>query len=86
MISAPRFTISNPSFNFINVLRLLLIRTALACFRFLDLEAPQVFAKGRSNYHRTVHPSMPGSVIESVKKFRIQHDLNGFHTVKFTPQ
>lgn len=55
----------------------------------LDLaraEALQVFAKGLAYQSRTVYSRPFGSSIRGPKQFRIQHDLDGFHTVEYTPQ
>jgi hypothetical protein len=51
----------------------------------LDLaraEAVQVFAKGFANESRTVDSRPFGSSIRGPKQFRIQHHLDGFHTVE----
>jgi hypothetical protein len=45
-----------------------------------------MFAKGLANQSRTVYSRPFGSTIRRPKQFRIQHYLDGFHTVEFTPQ
>src|SRR6266567_2905422 len=45
-----------------------------------------MFSKRLANQRRTVHSRPPGRSIRSPKQFRIQHHLDGFHTVEDIPQ
>src|SRR6266567_3719243 len=45
-----------------------------------------MFSKRLANQRRTVHSRPPRRSIRSPKQFRIQHHLDGFHTVEDIPQ
>ncbi len=62
------------------------IAPPVAKLRRARAEASQVFAKGVANQSGTVHSRPLSGSVRRAKQLRIQHHLNGFHTVDDTPQ
>jgi hypothetical protein len=64
---------------------MLRVARAVAGLKFSRLETFQVRAQRLANQCRTVHPRPPGGSIGSAEECRTQDNLDGFHTVEYTP-
>ena len=58
----------------------------VAGLKFPRLQTLQVLAERFADQRRTVHPRAPGGTIGSAEERRIEDNLDGFHTVEYTPQ